>query len=200
MDCRNKSGNDKQEGDRERNSSANAQVGRCAGALVGDEAQAVAVLLHQLAVAREYLVTRLHCAAEIAAAPAPCAGDIATEGTPTDGARRADGQTNAQTGQIFATHKTDEGRAVSHTDIILGQCGRGEGGEQGEHEQTHIWYSIHDSVWISLRGYGERGTLPFYAVTLSPDSAFFTRRSLRATTKQHNRFLPSLEGGGWGGC
>jgi hypothetical protein len=45
--------------------SADAQVGGFARALVGDEAYAVAVLLHQLAVAREYAVSRFQRAAEI---------------------------------------------------------------------------------------------------------------------------------------
>ncbi len=45
--------------------SANAQVGGFAGAFVGDEVYAVAVLLHQLAVAREHAVYRFQRAAEI---------------------------------------------------------------------------------------------------------------------------------------
>jgi hypothetical protein len=45
--------------------SADAQVGGFAGALVGDEAYAIAVLLHHLAVAREYAVSRFQRAAEI---------------------------------------------------------------------------------------------------------------------------------------
>ncbi len=82
--------------------SANTQVGSFPGAFVGDEAQELAVLLHQLAVAREHLVTGFQRAAEIALIPGQSAADIAAEGASADAARWADGQTYAQTAQAFA--------------------------------------------------------------------------------------------------
>jgi hypothetical protein len=109
--------------------SADAQVGGFAGALVGDEAYAVAVLLHQLAVAREYAVSSLQCAAEIAVVPGPGAADSAAEGAPTDAARWADRQADAQTGQAFAAHEIDEGPPVGHAAKVAGYRRRSKEGE-----------------------------------------------------------------------
>jgi hypothetical protein len=94
--------------------SANAQVRSFARAFVGDEAYAVAVLLYQLAVAREHPVSRFQRAAEIAVAPGPGATDSTAEGAATDVAGWADGQADAKTGQAFAADEIDEGRPVGH--------------------------------------------------------------------------------------
>jgi hypothetical protein len=88
--------------------SADAQVGRFSGAFVGDEAQAVTLSLHHLAIAREYPVTGPQRAAEIAVRPGPGTAHIAAKGPSTNAARGADGQTDAQTGEAFATHEIDE--------------------------------------------------------------------------------------------
>jgi hypothetical protein len=120
-----------------RRSSADAQVGGFAGALVGDEAYAVAVLLHHLAVAREQLFTSFQCAAEIAVAPGPGAADSAAEGAATDAARRADSQTDAQTGQAFAAHEIDEGPPVGHAAKVARYRRRSKEGEKENRYETH---------------------------------------------------------------
>jgi hypothetical protein len=110
--------------------SANPQVRCVASAFVGDEADAVTVLLHQLAVAREYLATRFQCAAEIAVVPGPGAADCAAEGAAADGARWADGQADAQTGEAFAAHEIDESPSVCDAAVVARYRRRSHQGEK----------------------------------------------------------------------
>ncbi len=110
--------------------SPDTKIGGFSGALVGDEAYAVAVLLHQLAVAGEHLAARFQRAAEIAVVPGPGAADSAAEGAPGDAARWTDGQTDSQTGQAFALHEIDEDPPVGHAGVVVGRGGRGKGDEK----------------------------------------------------------------------
>lgn len=108
-----------------------------AGALVGDKPDAVALLLHHLAVARKHAVTGLHGAAEIAIVPGPGTADVATKCAPTDAARRADCQTDTQTGQAFALHKIDEGSAIGNTGKVFCHRGRSKYGEKDKKQCSH---------------------------------------------------------------
>lgn len=111
---------------------ANAQISCVARTLVRGEANAARLLLYELAVAGEHLVSGLKRAAEVAAGPGPGAGHGAAEGAAAYDARWADTQADAQTGQAFATHKSNKCATVRHAGVIRSHGGCGEGGEQGD--------------------------------------------------------------------